>query len=275
VLKVECLNKIPTWWKERNYYDLVLSNDIDSFMSCEVLQEIKGWKINYFYSFHQMSKTKDAHESYIGVDIALRDGKCFDNHVVKLKANDSHNKESINLNIVDNINRSNYFQKYCGSTLLMIWSLYDIPLPKTEEGKMVLLAIDGTYKGYYSRYANDNRANKNYLVDVMGLYELYDVLEKHRQKDFIDLIEKYQLAGKIKLKDGYLQTNIDFESLREIIDLPFLLPKKQFYIKECYEVCTISIKTYGFKISKNVISLALTKRDFLNYSKKIYGGCMS
>jgi hypothetical protein len=177
-----------------------------------------------------MGISEPSNSEYIGVDLSLTHGKCFDNHVVMLNEHDDYNYKSINFNVADQISRENYFQKYCGSTLLMIWSLYDIPLPESEEGKMILLAIDSTFKGYYSPYANDKNSNKKYLVDVMGLGELYEVLKRHKQQDFIKIMQKYNLNGKIDVKNGYLNTDIDLPGLREVFDLPFLLPKNPFQL---------------------------------------------
>ncbi len=277
MINKEYLNKMPNWWNERGYYDLVLSDDIDSFMACEVLKQVKGWEINYFYRFDSMGLTENANgEEYIGVDIAFNNNtKCFDNHVVMLNENDYYNLQSINFNIADKINRSNYFNKYCGSTLLMVWSLYNLPLPETEEGKMILLAIDSTFKGFYSPYANDKNSNKHYLVEVMGFHELYEVLQRHQQKDFSAIIRKYNLNEKIEIKKGYLQTNIDLEGLREVFDLPFLLPKNRFYLKNRYkkEVATLpgsNLDICKDDICEDIFSVALTKKNFINYSVEVY-----
>lgn len=272
MLKVEYLEKIPKWWNERKYYDLVLSNDIDSFMTCEVLKQVKGWDINYFYTFDSMGLTDSVTSNeYIGVDISFnQEMKCFDNHVVMLNEHDYCNSKSINFNVADKISRINYFNKYCGSTLLMVWALYDLPLPESEEGKMILLAIDSTFKGFYSPYLNDKTSNKHYL-DAMGFYELYEVLKRHKQTDFIKLIRKYNLSSNIEAKKGYLQTDIDLEELRKVFDLPFLLPEKKFYCLQEYENKTVSLNADCMDISKDdvsesIYSIALTKRNFLNYS---------
>lgn len=272
MIKVEYLEKIPAWWKERRYYDLVLSNDIDSFMACEVLKQVKGWEINYFYTFNAMGLTDSvASDEYIGVDISFdQDIKCFDNHVVLLHQSDSFNSQSINFNVADKISRANYFNKYCGSTLLMVWALYDLPLPESEEGKMILLAIDSTYKGYYSPFSRDNEANKYYLCEVMGFHELYEVLKRHKLKDFQELNKKYKLAEKIILEDGFLKTNIDLEGLRKVFDLPFLLPKKRFHLMQEFENKGVflgdDLSISKDEICQDIFSIALTKKNYMNYS---------
>ena len=272
MLKVEYQEKFPKWWKETKYYDLVLSNDLDSLFSCEILREVKGWQIQYFnHNFDSMGISEPSNSEYIGVDLSLTHGKCFDNHVVMLNEHDDYNYKSINFNVADQISRENYFQKYCGSTLLMIWSLYDIPLPESEEGKMILLAIDSTFKGYYSPYANDKNSNKKYLVDVMGLGELYEVLKRHKQQDFIKIMQKYNLNGKIDVKNGYLNTDIDLPGLREVFDLPFLLPRNPFQLLYKFNNTGKGLPKNNYNyfrddISENMFSVALTRRDFINYS---------
>ena len=105
MIKVEYINKFQEWWKENNYYDLILSNDIDSLFSCILLEQLKGWKINYFYDFKHIYNTEYAipQKRPIGVDIAIniKDFKCFDNHVVMLKPTDKINYSSINFNTAE------------------------------------------------------------------------------------------------------------------------------------------------------------------------------
>ncbi|WP_273484735.1 hypothetical protein [Desulforamulus ruminis] len=241
------------------------------------METIKGWKPNFFnYDFKALGITENAssESEVIGVDLSLCIGKCFDNHVVMMNEKDWYNHESANFNIIDRISRENYFSKYCGSTLLMIWSLFDVPLPVSEEAKMILLCIDSTFKGFYSPYPFPREANKKYLISYMDFPELYEVLERHKQSDFTNLIRKYNLAGKIKPKLGYLHTDIDLEALRKVFDLPFCLPKNRFYKKEEYESNARYLSKNDYRyvkkdISENMFSVALTKRDYINYSERI------
>ncbi|GBF32258.1 hypothetical protein DCCM_0451 [Desulfocucumis palustris] len=275
-MKLNIKEKFPEWVHDTKYYDLILSNDLDSFFSCQLLEMVKGWKPNYFnYNFSAMGLTEfaDGNEN-IGVDFSLCNSKCFDNHVVMMNSNDDYNYQSANFNIIDEISRENYFSKYCGSTLLTIWSLYDVPLPATEEAKMILLCIDSTFKGFYSGYPLPKKANRKYLVDYMDFPELYECLQRHKQYEFSNLISKYNLAGKISLKKGFLHTDIDLEALRKVFNLPFLLPENKFYKKEEYENNAMSLPKGNYSwskddISEEMYSVALTRRDYLNYSIRI------
>lgn len=270
--------KFPEWVNDQRYYDLVLSNDLDSLFSCEILKQVKGWQPNYFnYNFTASGQTEDAVSGAekIGVDLSLCYGKTFDNHVVMMNSEDDYNEQSANFNILDGIGRENYFSKYCGSTLLMILSLYDIPLPiNNEEALMVMLCIDSTFKGFYSGYPLPREANKKYLLDYMEFPELYEVLQNHKQYEFTDLIRKYNLNGKIGMNKGKLHTDIDLEGLRKLFNLPFLLPEKPFYKVEDYTNNAQPLPKGNYQlvkddISEDMFSVALTKRDFICFSEKI------
>jgi len=217
-MKQEYREMFPSWVNDKyTEYTLCLSNDIDSLLSCIYLKQIKGYKISHFYDFTGTYKRLDS-KKVIGVDISLHRGKCWDNHVTMLHKDDYCNPDSANLNNILGISRENYFNKYCGSTLLEILSYYDVDISNySEEAKMILLAIDSTFKGYYSIYENDNKANRFYLCDVLEFEELYNVLETHNQKDFIEIIKKYNLNSTISInQNGILETDINLAELSKV-----------------------------------------------------------
>ena len=203
-MQQEYLLKVPKWYKEETQ-ELILTDDIDSLLGCSIINTKRNATISAFYDFSTMYYTdmykwtvdNNLHNELIGVDCGLTHGKTYDNHVQRIASHDKVNEESINFNVIDDINCDNYFYKYCGSTALMLWSLYDLELPKTEDGKMILLAIDSSFLGFYSDYENNRCANKHYIVDVMGFNELYEVLERHTRQDFYSIIDKYNLKEKI------------------------------------------------------------------------------
>jgi hypothetical protein len=236
-MKAEYKNKLPQWYTSNEQFDLILSDDIDSLAACNILQQFKGWNIEYFYRFDGMGVTKGATNEAVGVDIALYNGKTFDNHVTMLHRNDYYNPESINLNVMDRINRNCYFDKFCGSTLMTVWSLYDLPLPESEEGKMILLAIDSTYMGYYNTFPKPRLANKHYLCDVLGFEELYDLQQSHKAWEFANLNSKYNLKSKIKTDKGILTTDIKLDEVSELLGIPLIMPKNTFYrYKDFYNI---------------------------------------
>ncbi|ADL07760.1 hypothetical protein [Thermosediminibacter oceani] len=256
-MKAEYREKFPEWVNEDKYYDLCLSNDLDSLFSCKLLEKIKGYKIKWFYNFHCLYKAEDAINEAIAVDIDLIRGKCWGNHVTPF-----YNPEAANLNIIDSISHENYFDKYAGSTLLEIWSYYDIPLPQSEEAKMILLAIDSFYLGFYSNYLNDILANAHYM-QVLELRELQKILYKYKSKDFEEIKRKYNLYGKIWIDENKkLASDIRLAELSEIFDLDLTLPSEEFSSHYYFTPQTTKISTPGGKI----FSAALVGRNKIKYS---------
>ena len=283
-MKAEYKEKLPQWYMDNVKRDLILTDDIDSLMSCAILKAVKNWDINYCLLFKAdknknydyMGITSNATNETVGVDLALQNGKCFDNHLSRLSEDDYLNKECINLNFIKNVTRKNYFKKYNLSTVLLLWSLYDLPIPESEEGKMILLTIDSSYYSHFSRYQNDRYLNKFYMCDVMGLDELYECQLRHKQYEFKDIEKKYKLNEKITAYKGILSTDIDLLSINLEIgwytDIWCELPKSIFKRYKIFRDIQVPIKYNTTKLSqiiKNPYSVALTNRDFICYSEEI------
>jgi len=249
----------------KQQYDLILSNDIDSLYNCILIKQVKGYEVNYFYDFKNLYQSKQSQNEYIGVDIDLMEGFCISNHVTRLSEQDKYNLKALNLN--NSITKDNYKEKYSGSTVLYLYKLLKLPLPDTEQGKMILLAIDAGYKGFYNPDFHDTF--KHYLVDVLGFEELYNLCQKYSIDDFINIIIKYNLNGKIWFNNGGLQTNIKLKELQEVLGLPFLLPKNKFTKIKKFDYVSRPITTEKTKdeIDSNIFSLALTRKNYVNYSK--------
>ena len=285
-MKAEYLNLIPDWYKDTKKYDLILSDDIDSLLGCAILKHIKGWNIEYAMlfkadkenNFDYMGITSNATNEAVGVDLALQHGKCFDNHLSRLSKSDHLNKECINLNIIKDVTKENYFKKYNLSTVLLLWGLYDLPIPESEEGKMILLTIDSSYYSHFSGFQNDRDMNKFYMCDVLGLEELYQCQSRHKYYEFKKIEKKYNLdkiKGKIKASKGYLHTEIDIDGInKQLKDTGVYceLPKDEFKQYKLFRDIQCPIKYNTTKLSditKNPYSVALTNRDFLCYSEEI------
>lgn len=276
--------QLPQWFASDDKYDLILTDDIDSLLSCAILKKVKGWDIEYAMLFKAdpnkifdyMGITSNATNEAVGVDLALQNGKCFDNHLSRLHADDRVNEESINLNFIKDVSRQNYFMKYNLSTVLLLWSLYDLPIPKSEEGKMILLTIDGSYYSYFSSYQNFRAMNKFYMCEVLGLNELYECQQRHKFDDFKDIDKKYMLKSKILIRKGYLCTDLNLDGIDDEIgwdtDIWCDLPKvkfKKYKIFKDIQMPLAKNKTIKLEdISKNPYSVALTRKDFINYSEE-------
>lgn len=252
---------------------MVLTNDSDSLLSCGVLSKLFGYKIQHFYTFSALHTADGSGEKAIGVDVDFANGRCWGNHVTMFGDWDVPNKESANLNSIERITRKNYFQKYCGSNLLQQWSYYDLPLPKSEIGKMILLCIDSTFKGYYSPYQNDNISHLHYLRDIMGFEELIYLEQKYNINDFINLMIDLKLNEKIFLSDGKLETKIDTDKLQKELEIDIQLPDQRFEMKQRFQSMGINLYKYPFnskgEFGKNLVSIALTGKNYVSFTSKI------
>lgn len=268
---------MPNWYNSNEKFDVVLSDDIDGIVSTSALKYAKGWDVEYFYDFETLyvanelyfKENKSATRVWADVSIVVQDEKTFDNHVNRVNLNDYTNPNAINPNILDDITNENYYDKYLGSSALVIWSLYNIPLPKTELGKMILLAIDTTFKGFYGK-EQYQRANKHFLCDVLGMEELYEVLKRHSSHEFYQLFDKYNLSTKtIVDKDGYLHTKLDLEFLSEILGIPMVLPTKQVTEWRSFD-SKFTGKTYfclkSIKDIPRLTTIAFTGKNEICYS---------
>lgn len=272
-VKEKYLSKVPTWYKSRDKFETVLSDDVDGLVSTSLLKFCKNWNVEYFYDFNTLyasnnlyfRENKSATRVWADVSIVVHDAMTFDNHVNRMNLQDYTNPNAINPNILDDITNENYFNKYAGSTALLIWDLYKVPLPSTEEGKMLLLCIDSTFKGFYN--ASYREANRHFLCDVLDMEELYEVLKRHTSSEFYQMIDKYELNKKIWVNaDGQLQTNLNIELLTELLEIPVELPTLK--MNEYMEFESKFAQYYGTSIKniKGVATLALTGKNKCSYS---------
>lgn len=231
---------LPTWYADETINrDVVLSDDLDGLVSTSLLRAIKGWNVQYFYNFKGLYASDKAiakpldvrQDDRVWCDVSiLFPEKCFDNHVNQADMEDIVNPNAINPNYIKHCTNKDYINKYSGSTALLIWSLYDYPLPKTEEGKMLLLSIDGAYKGYYdTKYEREfYRSNRFCMLRIFGFDELFEVQKRHKIEDFDEVKDKYNISDKIVIKDGKLSTKLDINAISDALGLELHLPDIRF-----------------------------------------------
>ena len=284
------------WIDGTGNYGLILTDDIDSLLSCAILKHVKGWNIEQGYIMNGNKRDGEpkpatyvdyygetvnaAKHEQIGVDLALVNGKCFDNHVSIFSAQDHINAQSVNLNRTENVTRENYWQKYNLSTVLLLWSLYDLPKEGlSDELMMLLIAIDASFAGFYSQ-GRFGDIHKHYLVDILDLPEFYECEKRHKRDEFIDIIKKYRISGangKIKFGFGHLKTGIDLAAINETlaeVGLTVELPadefkKKGFYVDNATEIGSDNAQSI-YEFCKNPFCYALTRKGYLNYSEVTY-----
>ena len=94
---------LPKWFEEQTNNELVLSNDLDSLLSCAILNQVNGWKVRYFYDFENLYKSDKISridkDKRVWVDVACLNGeKAFDNHVSCMNFAEIRQSNTINPN---------------------------------------------------------------------------------------------------------------------------------------------------------------------------------
>lgn len=287
-MKDGALKLIPNWWNEELNSDLVLSDDIDGLVSTSILKKCKGWNVEYFYDFEHLYITDKARNKTIEqrqkdrcwCDISiLLDERCFDNHVNRRDVDDWENPLAINPNKIAHVTNKSYTGKYAGSTALLLWSLYKLPLPETEEGKMLLLSIDSAFKGfYYERFSDIWRANKYFISNLLDFPELYELMKRHTLDEFYNIVVKYNVeedsreAKKTRWNNGKLETNLDLKTISDLLGIDISLPDDEF--SELLELNTVNGYFGNMRIKdlpENYMSAAYTYKGKISasYIRKI------
>jgi hypothetical protein len=259
-------DKFPAWCGHQGNHSLILTDDLDSLLSCAIENYVHGYEITQFYSFKKIySAIPYMDNELIGCDLDLYQGKTWSNHVVRVHQNDFVNPEAANLNAILHVSTKNYFKKYALSTALTMWSYYGLPLPKTMLGKRSLLSIDSGFLGHYnSAFKKIHTA----WLEALGFSELINVLNNSTMVDFKNLIKIYSLKSKIYInRDGFLSTFINQNILNNILEgitlpsYPFRLQKElTTHYKQFYN------QNFDIESIDHLFSLAVTGRGKIKYS---------
>ncbi|MCQ5364151.1 hypothetical protein NOW01_03915 [Anoxybacillus salavatliensis] len=254
-------------WVDEIYleYDLAFGTDIDNALGCNLLEEITSglWSINYFNDFTSIYRAKKTGNAMIGVDMAFtKNVRTFDNHITK------YSKATVNMNKIKGIGLHNYCEKYPFSTVMLIMAYYDVPLPKTQVGKEILLAIDSAHKGFYTPNKRFKQIYINWLED-MGYTSLIDILNQRNLKYFYSIQEQYGLNDKITIDEqGYLHSKIDFQAIQPHFDFKIGLPAKQFHHIKTFKTDAHKIGEKPIPSKDKLISLAYTYKNWVCYTYK-------
>ena len=133
---------------------------------------------------------------------------------------------------------------------------------------MLLLAIDVSFKGFYSDKFHD--IQKYYLVDVLGFYGLYDVIKRHKKDEFYDIISKYGLNSDIVCTNGKLKTNLRLDEIGKLLELDLNLPGDTYEIIEELDIVETDVMDYHKSTNDVCVrtkTLALTFKNKMRYSK--------
>lgn len=245
-MKTELKTKFPSWVTKKQDRHLIMTNDLDSVLSCTLLNQVQGYEVNAYYSFDGLGLIKNDKKKLIGVDLAMTGEKlCWDNHVTGLNKNSHFNPNSANINTILGIHAEtsyNYTQKMAFSTALQVWSYYNIPLPKTDEGKMLLLSIDSSFLGFY----NDKfKPIFTKYMKMLEFEELIEFCERHTKQDFNKFKEQY--IEQLTFKDGFI-TYKSREFVEDCLGLKLYIPEDEFkllikfntYRKSLYKIQDLS-----------------------------------
>lgn len=236
----ELKEKFPIWVNDIEKNPLIMSDDIDSLMSCIFLRDKFNCNIRYYYDSngenwtHKLYKRKGFDyklygKKAIAVDLALENFRCFDNHVIKVRDTDDINKNSANLNAIDNICLDNYIEKWCVSTYITLLSYYNVDISKwTREQLAILCATDGVYYPFKNTKFKDIASKHLKQLDYEFLIEFIE-----NNIEYIEQIRKeLNLDGKIKVVEGKLTTDIKLDKLSNIFNIDISLPTGTYQLKE-------------------------------------------
>lgn len=257
------------WWYNINSdkHFLVLSDDIDSYLSCLFLRKKFGVDIGGFYDFKNLyknSKVKTKGKEPIFVDIDVCNGFAFGNHVTAFK-----NRNCVNFNYY--ISQNDYTDKFAGSTLITLFYGYKYNLKEKDHDKVRFwVMIDSWQKQFFEYRKRWDSWVKDlkieYLTDIVGAKDK-DWYENKR--------ELCGLNGKIIRQDnGTLDyTTINFNAIKEefgitVPKLKLTFDKKigTFEIHNIDISCGIPEETKQLCENGRIFSNAMTRKKELKYS---------
>jgi len=268
-MKTELKTKFPSWVTEKQDRHLIMTNDLDSVLSCTLLNQVQGYEVNAYYSFDGLGLIKNDKKKLIGVDLAMTGEKlCWDNHVTGLTKNSHYNPNSANINTILGIHAEtsyNYTQKMAFSTALQVWSYYDIPLPKTDEGKMLLLSIDSSFLGFY----NDKfKPIFTKYMKMLEFEELLEFCERHTKNDFYKF--KYQYTEHLNFTDGLI-TYKSRQFVEDCLGFKLYIPDEKFIQIMSFDTNRKYISSvHDLSRDEKVFSYAIINAKEVKYSNFIF-----
>lgn len=277
--------KSPQWYKNQKQGQIMMCEDSDANIGSNIYRAITGFKINQFFNFVALYKQDlSNNDELIGFDVPLIKGKTIDNHMQRYTPYSfiGTNKEAINPNKHLDASATKYYSnKYAMSSTILLYSLFDLKLPKSKEGKMILLLLDQGFKGYYpykDKYGNERNYREQYInnLELLGLTELIDVLKTVTPSNFKKANELYIGKGKDTIqvdKNGKLYTHPDllkfYNYASKELGYPIELPTGKFTKVQSFKKQFFEAKNGDPLKSKNIYSLAYTYRGHGVYSEII------
>lgn len=268
-----------SWLHKLQNAQVCMSNDNDGVITSSLLKHEKGWETNQFYDYEQRAVLNPNNNlSVVAVDCGAtsnEDIHSIDNHLGNHTKDSRINPNSINLNLFNRVSaKENYTDKYAMSTLLMCYVALGKSLPSSELGKMILIAIDVGYKGFYKGYNEEYLAN----LEQLGLKEeLLPILEKYTFEDFVEFHKTKLGLGKdtvhLFLGEGELWVHEDmlevYEFISQELGFPVEIPKGNFTTIEEYDTYVEDVDALGDLMEREDIgSWAYINSRKVSYSKR-------
>lgn len=271
---------MPNWCTDvETKFQLLMSDDIDALM-CYMFQKTKfnreceyfidmssnkakasrdwSWKRDGVQTLYATSEATGVNKDLLALDVSINPNtKSWDNHVVQIgEGETNYNKLSANLNIAMNIGKKNYTDKAIVSSFITMLSYYNHDMSEYDRDTLSLLcAIDGTYQPFLKGFIRQGTKN----LELLGFEFLIPFIKENMS--YIQEIDKKYLKDKHIWvnKDGYLETNLNLDTISDLFNYPIELPKKQF--AKCGEFKSKVFKTCSFSDKQHM-------EDF--YEKKIF-----
>lgn len=262
-MKKDLKKLYPQWCAKKHNRTQCVGLDLDAILSASIEHHVHGYEINYVYTFNGFwVLSPDDKRKVIGYDMALLHGYVWDNHVTMQNSKSYVNPNSANLNAIFKISTSNYTEKYAGSTALQLWAYHKLPLPPTDEGKMLLLTIDSAFLGHYNHKFKEVH---NEYLRTLGFEELIDLLERKTLQDF----KNAKINEIVTFKDGYLSYPQELiDHVESLLGIKLMIPQGQFTLVNSYAYEKQPIYKDIFKLKENkVLSLAYTSKNYVKYTE--------
>ncbi|MBC2580840.1 hypothetical protein [Clostridium sp. DJ247] len=288
----ELKDRFPVWCAEEigREFDLLGTDDLDSWASICLQRQLFGREINYFVdtngnkaNYQEAYRVQQSDKTLVCCDFAVDGGdfRTWDNHVVLLSNNDIENKNklSANINSIDNITRDSYSNKACLSTLIQMMSYYGIKINNwTDEQRLILGYLDGTMIPFQVQKIDFRPVARKWLhlLDYDELAEFMEyTVNRNGFDEFNAVKDKYKLDAKIRIgKEGKLQTDIRLDELSEVFGIDMRLPKDLVFEKfEKYDKYTRNLRYRPIRNKEDLcpegyrfFNFVITNKNFAVYS---------
>lgn len=175
-----------SWLNERDK-KMIVHNDLDGILTAMFFKQYLNWEVVGVYDLNKISVTAKEPISmkdliYVDLDVTFSDYYSIGHHIIGSESN-TH----FNINDIFGIDHKQYVKKFPLSTVLFLYWLYEIELPKDMLQNIFLLHSDSTYKNYVT-YKN----NVEMWIKALGLNSLFEVLN---HKDFKSMHETHVLPN--------------------------------------------------------------------------------